>query len=126
MNYGGGYMAANEYGADGGNSQPNAAAGGAGGPSPPRRQRDNKTLTPVTIRQLLNARALPDDTFKIDDNDLSQVTFVAIIRAINAQSANVIYTVRPAALGLRWQHARAQQAHAWHGVDLLCSAHVPV
>jgi len=86
--YGGGFLHQDSMGD--GSSQPHGAGAG---PSPPRRFRENKTLTPVTIKQLMTAKASPDDTFKIDEIEVTQVTFVALIRAVNVQPTNVNYTV---------------------------------
>jgi replication factor A2 len=92
--YQGGFMPQNDM-SDGLGSQGNAAAaaGGVGGPSPPRKMRDNKTLTPVTLKQLADAKAAPDDTFKIDGADVSQVSFVALIRQMTVQATNINYQV---------------------------------
>ena len=89
---GGGYMAQNDM--DGGASQERGGGAGGAGPSPPRRMRENKTLLPVTIKQLLTAHATPDDLFKIDGAEAVDVTFIALIRSLSVQAATVNYVVR--------------------------------
>lgn len=105
--YGGGFLHQDSMGD--GSSQPHGAGAG---PSPPRRFRENKTLTPVTIKQLMTAKASPDDTFKIDEIEVTQVTFVALIRAVNVQPTNVNYTV---------SFASTMTAHAARALSLIPS-----
>ncbi|KXS18114.1 nucleic acid-binding protein, partial [Gonapodya prolifera JEL478] len=54
----------------------------------------SQTLRPLTIRQLLSAsQPIPDQPFRLDGAELSQVTFVARILDVQEQSTNVTYKV---------------------------------
>ncbi|KAK9762905.1 Replication factor A protein 2 [Basidiobolus ranarum] len=63
-------------------------------PSSKRESSNNQTLSPVTIKQLLGAdQATPDAPFKIDNVEITQVTFVGVIRSVSEQSTNVSFVV---------------------------------
>jgi replication factor A2 len=51
-----------------------------------------ESLRPVTIKQILDAQ-VNNDEFKIDNNPISQVTFVCQIRNISMQATNITYKV---------------------------------
>eukprot|EP00126_Sphaerothecum_destruens_P010023 Sdes_comp20657_c0_seq3m15961 len=54
----------------------------------------SQTISPVTIRQLLNAsQNSMDDTFRVDGKTPAQVTFVGAIRSVVEQSTHLIYKV---------------------------------
>ncbi|ORY06321.1 replication protein A, subunit RPA32 [Basidiobolus meristosporus CBS 931.73] len=53
-----------------------------------------QNLTPVSIKQLLEATQIHADApFKVDEHELSQITFIGIIRRQSEQSTNVSYIV---------------------------------
>ncbi|KAI9317716.1 hypothetical protein BX666DRAFT_1940160 [Dichotomocladium elegans] len=52
-----------------------------------------QTLRPITIKQLKNVVIQPDGTFKIDGVDVTQVTFVGVIRGVNELATNVSYQI---------------------------------
>ncbi|CAM0139740.1 unnamed protein product [Umbelopsis sp. WA50703] len=53
-----------------------------------------QTLRPVTIKQMLNSQSAHGDSeFRIDNIDVTQVTFVAIVRKESEQSTNIAYTM---------------------------------
>ncbi|KAK9728803.1 Replication factor A protein 2 [Basidiobolus ranarum] len=53
-----------------------------------------QNLTPVTIKQLIEATQIHADApFKVDEHELSQITFIGIIRRHSEQSTNVSYMV---------------------------------
>ncbi|KAI9789810.1 MAG: replication factor A protein 2 [Peltula sp. TS41687] len=84
------------YGAQGG-----AGAGGfvnqyagsqPGSQGTPSKTYGKDTLRPVTIRQLLNAQQPhPDAEFRVDESEITQITFIGQIRNIATQTTNVTY-----------------------------------
>ncbi|CAO3682532.1 unnamed protein product [Umbelopsis ramanniana] len=81
-NTGGGFMESSHYDNNGGNQTQN------------KTKPSEQTLRPVTIKQMLNSQQSHGESeFKIDNTDVTQVTFVAVVRQINAQSANIGYTM---------------------------------
>ncbi|KAJ1881193.1 Replication factor A protein 2 [Coemansia sp. RSA 486] len=120
MSYGGGYNQYNNsgagdysYGGSGGGGgqdfsygQNNNAGGGGwmnqGGMSSGGGDDDNKTrggyknqtLRPVTIKQLTDIAAAKDDApIIIDGEEIKQVTFVGVVRNVNRQQINLMYSV---------------------------------
>ncbi|KAJ1880062.1 Replication factor A protein 2 [Coemansia sp. RSA 1722] len=122
MSYGGGYNQYNNSGAGdysyGGSSggggqdfsygQNNNAGGGGwmnqggmsfggGGGDDDNKTRGgykNQTLRPVTIKQLTDIAAAKDDApITIDGEEIKQVTFVGVVRNINRQQINLMYSV---------------------------------
>ncbi|KAL6054933.1 DNA-directed RNA polymerase I subunit rpa2 [Balamuthia mandrillaris] len=84
------------------NSSPSGFAGGGGGFNPSEHQDSPSspsgkgggsnvpTFTPVTVRQLYNARqAHPDDSFTVDGKQLNQITVVGQIVSVSVQSTKV-------------------------------------
>lgn len=60
----------------------------------PSQRAGNNTLRPVTIRQILNAeQPHPDAEFVLDNAELGQLTFVAVVRNISRNATNVAYSV---------------------------------
>ncbi|KAE9371155.1 replication protein A, subunit RPA32 [Stipitochalara longipes BDJ] len=52
------------------------------------------TLRPVTIKQIIDAvQPHPDSDFKIDNSEVTQITFVGQINSISAQATNTTYKV---------------------------------
>ncbi|GAB5587641.1 Replication factor A protein 2 [Umbelopsis nana] len=82
-NTGGGFLESSNYDNQGGNhSQGN------------KTKASEQTLRPVTIKQMLNSQQSHGESeFKIDNVDVTQVTFVAVVRGISEQSTNISYTV---------------------------------
>ncbi|KAI8577146.1 hypothetical protein K450DRAFT_253089 [Umbelopsis ramanniana AG] len=81
-NTGGGFMDSSHYDNNGGNQTQN------------KTRPSEQTLRPVTIKQMLNSQQSHGESeFKIDNTDVTQVTFVAVVRQINPQSANIAYTM---------------------------------
>ncbi|KAF2999070.1 replication factor A protein 2 [Neopestalotiopsis sp. 37M] len=53
-----------------------------------------ETLRPVTIKQIIDAnQAYPDGPFRIDDLDVTQVTFVGMVRNASEQTTNITYQI---------------------------------
>ncbi|KTW27331.1 hypothetical protein T552_04153 [Pneumocystis carinii B80] len=78
---GGGFIGGN-YGSQGANEQNNGT----------NKRTSGNTLRPVTIKQILEAsQQHPDAEFKIDGTEISQLTFVAVVRSISIQSTNITY-----------------------------------
>ncbi|KAI7852810.1 hypothetical protein BDC45DRAFT_537017 [Circinella umbellata] len=74
----------------GGNND-SSFSGGSGSSS--RRPMGEQTLRPVTLKQLANCEITQEGTFRIDNADVTQVTFIAAIRRVTELSTNVSYTV---------------------------------
>ncbi|MCJ1234467.1 replication factor A protein 2 [Varicellaria rhodocarpa] len=93
--YGNGQYSTTSYGAQGGGGGGGFMGGSQSGSqqSPAGKGAYGKdTLRPVTIRQVLNAyQPHPDAEFKIDDIEITQVTFVGQIRNISTQTTNITY-----------------------------------
>jgi len=54
----------------------------------------NQSLRPVTILQLMNAfQPHADDVFKVDNQDIAQITFVGKILTITEQETNINFSV---------------------------------
>ncbi|KAI4214841.1 MAG: hypothetical protein LQ351_002554 [Letrouitia transgressa] len=91
MDYGGGYSTTS-YGAqgaaDGGGFMPGSQPSGSQGHS-----KDYlKNIRPVTIRQLnLATQSHPEADFRIDNVEVTQLTFIGQIRNISTQTTNVTY-----------------------------------
>ncbi|KAF1923949.1 replication protein A, subunit RPA32 [Didymella exigua CBS 183.55] len=81
------------YGAGGGAGGGGFIPGDGSQQSPGGRDKQQQdSLRPVTIKQILDAQ--PDagnDTFRIDGNPVSQLTFVGQIRNISTQTTNTTY-----------------------------------
>ncbi|KAG0165234.1 replication factor A protein 2 [Apophysomyces sp. BC1034] len=58
-----------------------------------RKPMGEQTLRPVTLKQLRNAQIPQDGSFKIDGADVTQVTFVAVIRQVQEMTTNFSYTM---------------------------------
>ncbi|KAI1470686.1 replication protein A, subunit RPA32 [Daldinia caldariorum] len=82
--YGGGGGGNDGGGFFGGSQSGSQAAGSAG---------SEDSLRPVTVKQILDAEQLfnRDTSFRIDGVDVSQVTFVGMIRQISPQTTNITY-----------------------------------
>ncbi|KAJ5516066.1 hypothetical protein N7527_007626 [Penicillium freii] len=66
----------------------NSPAGGKTG------DRDNKTLRPVTVKQVLDAsQPFPEAPFQIDGADVANVLIMGQVRNISSQSTNVTYII---------------------------------
>ncbi|KAL9124388.1 MAG: hypothetical protein Q9217_006275, partial [Psora testacea] len=93
MSYGGGYSTTSygaQGGADGGGFMGASQSGSQGGAGKGTYGKD--TLRPVTIKQVLDAQQPhPDAEFKIDDVEITQVSFVGQIRNISSQTTNITY-----------------------------------
>ncbi|KAJ6164683.1 Nucleic acid-binding OB-fold [Penicillium chermesinum] len=83
----------NSYGGQSGGGgfmpgETNSPSGGKTG------DRDNKTLRPVTIKQILDASSpYPEAPYQIDGADVANVLFIGQVRNISAQSTNVTYKI---------------------------------
>ncbi|KAI2711772.1 hypothetical protein CBS147354_8156 [Penicillium roqueforti] len=75
----------------GGGFMPGEANSPAGGKTG---DRDNKTLRPVTAKQVLDAsQPFPEAPFQIDGADVANVLLMGQIRNISSQSTNVTYKI---------------------------------
>ncbi|KAF6229098.1 hypothetical protein HO133_007212 [Letharia lupina] len=93
MDYGGGYSTTS-YGAQGGAGGGGFMGGSQGGSqgAAGKGTYGKDTLRPVTIKQVLDAQQPhPDAEFKIDDVEITQVSFVGQIRNISTQTTNITY-----------------------------------
>ncbi|KAH8679021.1 hypothetical protein BGZ60DRAFT_255612 [Tricladium varicosporioides] len=94
--YGGGYGQTTSYGGqsaanDGGGFMAGSQSGSQESPGNAK-QSGKETLRPVTIKQIIDAtQAHPDGNFKVDDSEISQITFVGQINSINPQATNITY-----------------------------------
>ncbi|KAJ5811317.1 hypothetical protein N7474_007618 [Penicillium riverlandense] len=90
----GGYNNYNSYGGQsggGGGFMPGETTSPAGGKNT---DRDNKTIRPVTVKQILDARqTYPEAPFQIDNADVANVQFAGQVRNISTQSTNVTYKI---------------------------------
>ncbi|KAJ5770091.1 uncharacterized protein N7511_002142 [Penicillium nucicola] len=56
--------------------------------------RDNKTLRPVTVKQILDAsQPFPEAPFQVDNADVANVLFIGQVRNISSQSTNITYKI---------------------------------
>ncbi|KAJ1847576.1 Replication factor A protein 2 [Coemansia sp. RSA 2703] len=87
----------NSGGGAGGSSGGGWMAGGGGGggeDDKPRGGYKNQTLRPVTIKQMLSIDNVKDDApVMIDGEEVRQVTFVGVVRNMNRQQVNLMYSV---------------------------------
>ncbi|KAF7729440.1 replication factor A protein 2 [Apophysomyces ossiformis] len=67
--------------------------GGSNNAAMPRKPMGEQTLRPVTLKQIRNAQVHQDTSFKIDGADVTQVTFVAVIRQVQEMTTNYSYTM---------------------------------
>ncbi|KAK8080684.1 replication factor A2 [Apiospora hydei] len=99
--YGGGYSRTS-YNAGGGDDAGGFVYGGSQGgsqsahyltlPTSSRRATATTPCAPVTIKQVIEAeQAYPDAPFRIDGLEVTQVTFVGMVRAISPQTTNVTF-----------------------------------
>ncbi|KAK7956074.1 replication factor A2 [Apiospora aurea] len=91
--YGGGYSRTS-YNAGGGDDAGGFVYGGSqgGSQSGAGKGYGDDTLRPVTIKQVIEAeQAYPDAPFRIDGLEVTQVTFVGMVRAISPQTTNVTF-----------------------------------
>ncbi|KAJ5371441.1 uncharacterized protein N7496_007533 [Penicillium cataractarum] len=82
----------NSYGGGGGGGfmpgEMNSPSGGKGG------DRDNKTLRPVTVKQIVDAsQPFPEANYQVDGADVANVLFIGQVRNISSQSTNVTYKI---------------------------------
>lgn len=81
-NSGGGFLESSHYDNQGGNQSQN------------KPRASEQTLRPVTIKQMLNSQSAHGDSeFRIDNVDVTQVTFVGIVRKESEQQTNIAYTL---------------------------------
>ncbi|KAJ5674399.1 uncharacterized protein N7477_004333 [Penicillium maclennaniae] len=83
----------NNYGSGGGGGgfmpgETNSPSGGKSG------DRDNKTLRPVTIKQVNDAsQPYPEANYQIDNADVANVLIIGQVRNISSQSTNITYKI---------------------------------
>ncbi|KAK8118903.1 uncharacterized protein PG998_003529 [Apiospora kogelbergensis] len=93
--YGGGYSRTS-YNAGGGDDAGGFVYGGSqnGSQSGAGKGYGDATLRPVTIKQLIDAeQAYPDAPFRVDGLEITEVTFVGMVRAISPQTTNVTFRI---------------------------------
>ncbi|KAJ3047312.1 replication factor A protein 2, partial [Rhizophlyctis rosea] len=93
--YGGYGAMQNDNAGGGGFLSPQPGALGSQGDSPKKRFGNNQqTLRPVTIKQLLEAKAtIPDAPFRIDGHDIAHVTIVGRLNTINRLATSTSYII---------------------------------
>ncbi|KAK4515519.1 uncharacterized protein ATC70_010469 [Mucor velutinosus] len=52
-----------------------------------------QTMRPVTIKQIKGATSPQESTFKIDNSNVTQITFIGVIRSIQELATNYVYTI---------------------------------
>ncbi|KAI0014422.1 replication protein A, subunit RPA32 [Xylariaceae sp. FL0662B] len=74
---------------DGGGFMFGGSQSGSQGAKPPT----DESLRPVTIKQIIDAEMAygSDGSFRIDGIDITQVTFVGMVRSISPQTTNITY-----------------------------------
>ncbi|XXG98501.1 isopentenyl-diphosphate delta-isomerase idi1 [Hypoxylon texense] len=89
--YGGGYSRTT-YGATGGDDGGGFFGGSQSG-SQAAKPVNDESLRPVTVKQIIDAEQAfgSDGPFRIDGVDVTQVTFVGMVRQINPQTTNITY-----------------------------------
>ncbi|KAI0132488.1 hypothetical protein BJ170DRAFT_250119 [Xylariales sp. AK1849] len=92
---GGGGYSRTSYGAQGGEDAGGFVYGGSqGGSQAAGRGFSDESLRPVTIKQVIDAeQAFPDAPFRIDGIEVSQVTFVGMVRNISPQTTNITFSL---------------------------------
>ncbi|KAI1874825.1 uncharacterized protein JN550_002254 [Neoarthrinium moseri] len=90
---GGGGYSRTSYGAAGGDDAGGFVYGGSqGGSQGGGRASGEESLRPVTIKQIIDAeQAYQDAPFRIDGVEVSQVTFVGMVRNISPQTTNITF-----------------------------------
>ncbi|KAI2606898.1 replication protein A, subunit RPA32 [Hypoxylon fragiforme] len=91
--YGGGYSQTN-YGATGGGDGGGFFGGSQSG-SQAARPVNEESLRPVTAKQIIDAEQTftKEGQFRIDGVDVTQVTFVGMVRQISPQTTNITYRI---------------------------------
>ncbi|KXJ92183.1 hypothetical protein Micbo1qcDRAFT_134259 [Microdochium bolleyi] len=92
--YGGGYSTTS-YGNGGGEGGGGFVYGGSqGGSQGGQKNFADESLRPVTIKQIIDAeQSSPEDPFRIDGQEITQVTFVGMVRSISPQTTNITYKI---------------------------------
>ncbi|TIA74285.1 hypothetical protein E3P92_01385 [Wallemia ichthyophaga] len=86
-----------DTGAGGGGFLSNSQGGGYSQGSPSANRKDDDTLRPVTIKQVLNAKQPHADfPFQIEGHDVSHVKLVALVRSIGSQTTSAVYSLEDA------------------------------
>ncbi|KAI1760866.1 replication protein A, subunit RPA32 [Hypoxylon sp. FL1150] len=91
--YGGGGYSRTTYGATGGDDGGGFFGGSQPSGSQAARPVNDESLRPVTVKQIIDAEQAfgSDGPFRIDGVDVTQVTFVGMVRQINPQTTNITY-----------------------------------
>ncbi|KAI1776905.1 replication protein A, subunit RPA32 [Hypoxylon cercidicola] len=91
--FGGGGYSRTAYGAAGGDDGGGFFGGSQSG-SQAAKPVNDESLRPVTVKQIIDAKqAYGNDGFRIDEVDVTQVTFVGMVRNINLQTTNITYKI---------------------------------
>ncbi|KAH7030808.1 replication protein A 32 kDa subunit [Microdochium trichocladiopsis] len=68
--------------------------GSQGGSQGGQKNFADESLRPVTIKQIIDAeQGAPEDPFRIDGQEVTQVTFVGMVRSISPQTTNITYKI---------------------------------
>ncbi|KAJ5097919.1 Nucleic acid-binding OB-fold [Penicillium argentinense] len=87
----GGYNNYNSFGGGGGGFMAGETNSPSGGKTD---NRDNKTLRPVTVKQIADATSpYPEAPYQIDGAEVNNVLFVGQVRNISSQSTNITYKI---------------------------------
>ncbi|KAM7446311.1 DNA-directed RNA polymerase I subunit rpa2 [Porites harrisoni] len=99
-NFGGGYQSMDSFGGGGfGGGGYMQDGGGFGSPMTDSQEKKRfsakaQSILPCTIKQLHSATYnQTDDSFKLGDNELNQVTIVGVIRDAQESATNIMYTI---------------------------------
>ncbi|KAI8145652.1 hypothetical protein BJV82DRAFT_601752 [Fennellomyces sp. T-0311] len=65
----------------------------SGSSAAPRKPMGEQTMRPVTVKQITNCTHTPEGGFRIDNVDVTQLTFVGVIRNITELSTNISYSI---------------------------------
>ncbi|KAI2624193.1 replication protein A, subunit RPA32 [Hypoxylon sp. NC1633] len=89
----GGYARTTNYGATGGEDGGGFFGGSQVSGSQGAKPVNDESLRPVTIKQIIDAEQAfgSDGPFRVDGVDITQVTFVGMVRQISPQTTNITY-----------------------------------
>ncbi|KAI9342169.1 hypothetical protein BD770DRAFT_398814 [Pilaira anomala] len=88
-----------------------------------RKPMGEQTLRPLTVKQIKNCEIPQDQTFKVDGSDVTQTTFVGVIRGIQELATNYVYTIEDGTGAIevrKWveQNETAEEADARRAITV--------
>jgi len=67
--------------------------GGSAGKSAEKKNRDNQSFTPVSIKQLISAESDDGEAFRVDGAQLFQVKIIGFVESTATHSTNQVYII---------------------------------